>query len=115
MVDQPKRGEVYWVAMEPAAGGETGKLRPAVVVQNDAGNKYSPVTIVVPVTSRLKGEPKPYQAKLPDGAPPRPSVVLCNHVRSVDKARLRPGVLARLDAETMAAVDAALRVALGLY
>jgi mRNA interferase MazF len=115
MVEAPKRGEVYWVAMEPVVGSEMGKMRPGVIVQNDVGNRFSPITIVVPVTSARKGDPKPFQAQLPDDALPRPSVAVCNHVRSVDKGRLRPGVLARLDDATMARIDGALRVALGLY
>ena len=35
-----KRGDVWWVNFEPAAGGEVRKERPAVIVSNDAANKY---------------------------------------------------------------------------
>jgi mRNA-degrading endonuclease toxin of MazEF toxin-antitoxin module len=38
----------------------------------------------------------------------------CAHIRAVDKARLRPGLLATVDEATMARVDDALRASLGL-
>ena len=46
------RGEVYLVDFGIGYGSEQGGVRPAVIVQNNIGNKYSPTTIVVPVTSR---------------------------------------------------------------
>jgi mRNA interferase MazF len=35
-----KRGEVWWVNFDPAIGGEIRKQRPAVIISNDASNKY---------------------------------------------------------------------------
>ena len=34
-----KRGEVWWVAFDPAVGSEIRKTRPAVIVSNDAANR----------------------------------------------------------------------------
>ena len=45
-----KRGEIYWVEFDPVKGSEQGGLRPALVVQNDVGNRHSPTTVVVAVT-----------------------------------------------------------------
>jgi mRNA interferase MazF len=84
------------------------------VVQNDAGNRNASTTIVVTVTSRLAGLEYPFVVPVPPGALPRPSVVNCAHIRTVDKSRLRPGRIAVLDAATMARVDDALRASLGL-
>jgi mRNA interferase MazF len=49
-----KRGEVFWVDFDPARGSEQAGLRPAVVVQNNVGNKYSPTTIVIVVTTTAR-------------------------------------------------------------
>ena len=44
-----KRGEIYWVDFGKTKGSEQGGKRPALVVQNNIGNKHSPTTIVVAI------------------------------------------------------------------
>jgi mRNA interferase MazF len=49
-----RRGEIYLVNFDPTLGAEIKKTHPALVVQNDIGNKYSPITIVAAITSKFK-------------------------------------------------------------
>jgi mRNA interferase MazF len=49
-----KRGEIYWVKLDPTFGKEINKTRPCVVISNDRQNEYSPLIIVVPITSDLE-------------------------------------------------------------
>jgi mRNA interferase MazF len=114
VVIRPRRGDVFWTEFDPVAGREMGKTRPAVVVQNDVGNRNSPTTIVVTVTSRLVGCDYPFLVEVPQGVLPKASVVNCAHIRTVDTARMKPGRIATLDEQTMARVDDALRASLGL-
>jgi mRNA interferase MazF len=48
-----KRGEVWWINFDPSVGGEIHKQRPAVIVSNDAANKFLNRVQVVPLTSSL--------------------------------------------------------------
>lgn len=51
-----KRGDVYMMDLNPYSGSEQGGVRPAIVVQNDDGNFYSNVLLVVPLTTQIKNE-----------------------------------------------------------
>lgn len=52
-----RRGEVYWVEADPVKGSEPGGLRPALVVQQDTGNSYSPTTVVAAITRTVPPKP----------------------------------------------------------
>ena len=47
-----KRGEVFFVNLNPTKGNEQGGARPCLIIQNDNGNKFSPTTIIAPITSK---------------------------------------------------------------
>ena len=114
-VTPPKRGDVFIVVFDPTLGAEIRKSRPAVVIQNDIDNRYSPVTIVAAITSRLDNTqyPTDVHVRPPEGGLSKPSMVLSNQLRSVDKRHLVQR-LGRLRPETMRQVDRALQLSLGL-
>ena len=47
-----KRGDIWLVNLDPTIGHEIKKSRPAVIIQNDLGNRYSPITVIAPITSQ---------------------------------------------------------------
>jgi mRNA interferase MazF len=122
-----RRGEVYWVEFDPVKGSEQGGLRPALVVQNDLGNAFSPTTIVVALTRTLPARPYPFVVVVdPDesGLPAR-SAVNCSQVATIQQdgpqSRLRAPrgssevkPIGRVPPARMIEVDAALRYSLGL-
>jgi mRNA-degrading endonuclease toxin of MazEF toxin-antitoxin module len=75
------RGDVVEINLDPAIGSEPNKTRLCVVVQNDTGNRYSPVIIVVIVTG-AEHVPKRYPVDVPveksDGGLSQDSVEQCN-------------------------------------
>ena len=111
----PRRGDVFLVSFDPTLGAEIKKTRPALVLQNDIANRHSPITIVAALTSQFDVPLYPTEVlvRAPEGGLSSDSVVLLNHVRSIDVRRLGRR-LGRLQAETMAQVDRALLVSLGL-
>src|SRR3989304_1435487 len=111
----PRRGDVYLVRVDPTIGAEIKKTRPALVIQNDIGNREAATTIVAAITSKFGPDLYPIEVLIqaPEGGLETDSVVRLDQIRSVDKARLvtRPD---RLTATTMQSVDMALRISLGL-
>lgn len=79
-----KRGEVYWVALDPTRGSEIQKTRPCLIISPDDMNRVLPRVLVAPIAS--KGQPlgcRPVTQL--NGKPAR---ILLDQIRSVDKARL---------------------------
>ena len=110
----PKRGEIYLVSFDPALGAEMQKTRPALILQNDIGNRHSPVTIVGAITSNVQRQgPTSVLVKAPEGGLDVDSIVLLNQIRTVDKRRLvkRLGVLR---GTTLKQVDQAIMISLAL-
>ena len=112
----PRRGQIYLVEFDPARGHEIQKTRPAVVIQNDIGNRHSPVTIVAAVTSKLSPTPYPVEvvvAPSTGNGLTMPSAVQLGQIRTVDRERLVKR-LGALDATAMRKLDEALKISLGL-
>ena len=114
-VNPPSRGEIYLVNFDPTVGAEIRKSRPALVIQNDIGNQYSPITIVAAITSKFDEPPYPTEVVMEpeeSGLPLRSAVVL-NQIRSIDRRRLVKR-LGRASARVMERVDQAIQISLGL-
>lgn len=109
------RGDIYYADLRPVIGSEQGGIRPVLIIQNEAGNRYSSTVICAAITSRQN------KAKIPthvDLAADRysiskDSVILLEQVRTIDKKRLREKVC-HLDDDIMGNVNKALKVSLSL-
>ena len=80
-----RRGEIYWVRLDPTFGKEVNKTRPCVVISNNRQNEYSPLVIVLPITSDLD---KIYPFEVVFTLGQGQAKVLTDQVRSIDKRRL---------------------------
>ncbi len=110
-----RRGEIYLVTLDPIVGTEIGKTRPALIIQNDVGNEYSPVTIVAPITSRAVSRKYPTDVTITpeESGLEKQSRVLLNQIRTVDKSRLYKKV-GELSSNKMQEVDKAIRISLAI-
>lgn len=84
-----RRGEIFLVDLDPVIGSETGKTRPALVLQNELANRSSPTVTVIPISSRVD-RVYPFQVKIAtgEGGLPQASKALCEQIRTVSRHRL---------------------------
>lgn len=108
------RGEIYYADLNPVVGSEQGGIRPVLILQNEVGNWFSPTVIVAAVTA--KGGKAHLPTHVPVGTNSglrRPSLVLAEQVRTIDKSRLLERV-GMLPPEKQEQVDRALRISFAL-
>ncbi len=114
MTDKIRRGDIFSIDFEPVRGSEQGKLRPALVIQNDIGNLHSPTIIVAPITS---GDDAKFRVnvaiKTPEGGLTNNSIILLNQIRTVDRSRFGR-YWGHITPKTMQKVDEAIKISLGL-
>ena len=110
-----RRGEIYFAALDPHYGSAQGGKRPVIVIQNNTGNKFAPTVIVAAVTSKVSKKPNQPTHVLIEKNPAfsRPSVVLLEQIRTLDKHRLRERA-GQITPEDQRRVNQALDVSLGL-
>ena len=109
------RGAVVVVELDPALGHEQHGVRPCVVVSDSdvIGDRRFPLVCVVPVTG-TPGEGLLYPPLAPgQSGLARKSFALIDHLRSIDKRRIRH-VFGEVAAEEIAAIDEGLALFLGI-
>lgn len=85
-----RRGDIYLANLDPFIGSEQGGTRPVVVLQNNAGNYFSPTLIVAPITSRCdkrRDLPTHYYVESVRGLD-GPAIVLLEQLKTIDKRRV---------------------------
>jgi mRNA interferase MazF len=105
-----KRGEVWWVNFEPSVGGEVRKGRPAVIVSNDAANRYLNRLQVVPLTTHVS---RVYPSEACITVRGKQQKAMADQLTTVSKTRLDNRV-GRLSEKDLRAVEQAIRVQLNL-
>ncbi len=108
-----KRGEIWWVNLDPTVGSETAKRRPCVILQNDIGNARSDTTMVAPLLKGSKSYPFVViiEANVAKGLDETRGIHL-EQMRVVDAQRI-DNKLGTLDDKYWSAIDLAVRIVLG--
>jgi mRNA interferase MazF len=108
-----RRGDIYWTEFSPTVGSEQYGLRPALIIQNDIGNKYANTVIVAVITKREKKKlpthvyinKKSYNLEYD-------SVITLEQIRTVDKWRVK-GKISSLSPEKIKEVNLKLMESIG--
>lgn len=114
-MEEIKRGEIVLANLEPVKGSEQGGVRPVLIIQNDNSNKFSPTTIIAPITSKI------YTKEFPQNVEIEPnesklkikSTILLNQIRTIDKKRIIKKI-SKLNPYLMFKVDLAVKINLSL-
>lgn len=109
-----RRGEIWWVDLEPTRGKEARKIRACLIIQNDIGNKESDLTTVVPFLSS-KNYPFVVNIK-PSGLNQldKERGLHFNQIRSVDSSRLK-SKLGILESDYFVQIKRALDIQFGFF
>lgn len=111
---QIKRGQVYYINLEPGFGSEQSGRRPCLILQNNTSNKFSPAVVVAVLTTKLDKHRLPTHVLLSEQSKmPRKSVVLLEQIMTIGRKRIGRYVTTLSD-EDMLKVDRALKISLAL-
>lgn len=110
------RGDIYFCDFVEQGGSVQSGLRPALVIQNNMGNKYSSTLIVSPITSIVKKKNQPTHVYLDKHfGLNEESMVMLEQINTVDKqVHIKEYVGSVNDKRVIAEIDKALKISLGL-
>ena len=105
-----KRGDIYWINLDPAIGSEVQKTRPGVIVSNNIQNEVSSRIIVVPITSNINHI---YPFELEISVMAKPAKAMADQLRSLDKQRLQ-AFIGQLTKPELISLEKVLKLVLSL-
>lgn len=109
-------GEVWLANLNPGRGTEPGKIRPVLILQNQALlDADHPSTLIIPLSTNLIDDAEPLRLRVTaQGRLDKDSDLLVDQLRAIDNKRLIEGPLLRLDDETLGRVYRAVGEVLGV-
>lgn len=114
--NQFKRGDIFYADLSPVVGSELGGIRPVVIIQNDVGNKYSPLVIIAPITAQIKKRKFPTYVEISreEYGFDSDSVIMLDQIRTLDKIKLKEKIGNISNARTLEDIDKALGFSLNI-
>jgi mRNA interferase MazF len=113
-----RRGDLYWVDLEPRSGSEQRGRRPAILLSHDGFNEtpnWRSVIIVPCTTSKAQKKRGPTVVFLPQGTGglKQDCAAICHQITTLDRSKLTQR-LGSLPESAMREVEAGIRAAIAL-
>jgi mRNA interferase MazF len=110
------RGEIWLANLNPGRGTEPGKIRPVLILQNQALlDAQHPSTLIIPLTTNLIDDAEPLRLRIAaQGCMEQDSDLLVDQLRAIDNKRLIDGPLVQLDLQMMKKIYQAVTETLGV-
>lgn len=105
-----KRGNIYWINLEPTKGSEIKKLRPCVIVSATSINQARRTVVVVPLST--SAQPRP-PLVIPVKCLEKNVTAICDQIRAIDKSRLAKSA-GQLSTEDLTALEHGLKQVLSI-
>ena len=111
-----KRGEVWIARLNPNQGAERGKLRPVIILQDDAILACGLATVLtVPLTTQFRPEFAPLRIEIAArDRLQKTCYAVVEQTRAIDSSRFGDGPLTMLTIEERRAVEKSLKAMMGL-
>ncbi|MEK5478774.1 type II toxin-antitoxin system PemK/MazF family toxin [Paenibacillus sp. FSL R5-0407] len=110
-----KRGELYLCDLPAERGSVQSNYRPVIILQNNTGNRFSPTTLIAPLSRQNK--PLPTHVHLSEGVAGLlyDSHVLCEQIRTIDKSCLTKYIgKINSDSEEFKNIEKSILISLGI-
>jgi mRNA interferase MazF len=110
-----KRGEIYFADLNPTVGAEIQKVRPVLVISNDANNKVGTTITIIPITSNtLRVYPFEVLLETKHSGLPKKSKAQCHQIRTISKLRIQSKKAGTINPTLLKMVEQALKLHLAL-
>lgn len=108
------RGDIYYVDFGNQPGSAVHGMRPAMIVQNDVGNRHAPTIIVAAITTEIKKTRQPTHVLLgTQFGLSQESMLMLEQLATIDKSMLQ-NYVGTADPDFIRKVDRALSVSIGV-
>lgn len=110
-----KRGEIWFANLNPTRGSEQAGIRPIIIFQANAINKFTTTVLAIPLTTNLQRASLPTCVLISkgEGNLPNDSVALCHQLRVLDKIRLQQKI-GMLNQQTLSVIENRMLITMGI-
>lgn len=109
------RGQVWFANLENGVGSTQGGERPVLIIQNDIGNKFSPVCTIIPLTSQSKKQMPTHVTLFPSDGVNKKSICMAEQIQTISKSQIiATGYVGTISEQKMVMIENAIKIQLGM-